>query len=156
MLRPLIPLAALLLFGAFAGAQDASPATKSGLRVLLVGQDPAAPKLPFADMAKERTLRLYRERTAAWEALLRYHFENVRVVHGEDYAIEMSNDADVTIFDCRPKALTPRVDEKDPRTGERIYKAATYLPESFDRPALMIAENSPLIGEPIGLKLDWL
>lgn len=147
MFRRLIPLLAVLCLTAVAHAQ--TEAEKNDLEVLFVGNDPEAPKVPFADLAKPRTYALYRERTAAFEALLRVHFENVRIVHGADYTADMSDDFDVTIFDTRPKALTQAV-------REPVYKAATYLPESFDRPALMIADNSPRIGEPMGLKLDWL
>ena len=126
-----------------------------GLRVLLVGHDPAAPQVPFTDMAKERTYRLYRERTAAFEALLRYHFADVRVVYAGDYSPEMSDDVDVTVFDARPKQRAAD-GEADGDGASSSYRPPSYLPASFDRPALMIAETSPLIGEPLGLKLDWL
>ena len=129
---------------------------RTDLRVLFVGQDPAALKVMFSNMAVERTRKLYRERTPAWEALLRYHFKNVTVVYGDDYRVEMSDAADVTIFDVPPKALSEAKRGTDPVTGEPTYQAATYLPESFDRPAIMIAANAPRIGEPLGLKLDWL
>ncbi len=139
------------LAGAFAqgAATDASTTPRDTLRVLLVGHDPASPKVPFRQLAKERTFRLYRERTAAFEALLRYHFENVEVVYGEDYVPAMSETADVTIFDCRPKALKEVV--REPK-----YRPAEYLPSDFDSPAILIAENSPWIGEPVGSKFDWL
>lgn len=126
-------------------AQEETP---KPLRVLLVGHNPDAPKVVFPQLAKPRTKRLYRERTAAWEALLRYHFEHVQVVHGNDYKTAMSEAVDVTIFDCRPKPL--------PAPNKTKSGRPLALPESFDRPAILIAENAPLIGEPIGLKLDWL
>ncbi|HPF12777.1 MAG: hypothetical protein H6830_06755 [Planctomycetes bacterium] len=137
---------------------QASPqaATKSSLRVLLVSHNPEAPQVPFADMATERTWELYRERAAAWKALLDQHFESVRLVYGPDYTADMSNAVDVTLFDARPKPLRPSGTVLDPITGQETYQPAQYLPDDFDRPALMIAENSPLIGEPLGLKLDWL
>ena len=139
---------ALLTLSAIAPTQSGAPPhrTDDDLRVLLVGHDPAAPQLVFRQLAKQRTFALYRERTAAWEALLRYHFANVTVVHGADYRVSMSDDVDVTIFDARPPLLgTPGESQRPP-----------YLPASFDRPAVLISENAPLIGEPIGLKLDWL
>ena len=148
MLRYLTPFAATLL--AAVALEQAEPAqADQGLRVLLVGHDPEAPQVMFRQLAKPRTFRLYRERTAAWESLLRYHFEHVKVVYGKDYEVAMSDDFDVTIFDARPKELTSA--QRQPQ-----YRPASYLPESFDRPAILIAENSPRIGEPIGLKLDWL
>lgn len=137
-------------------AQDA-PA-QSDLKILFVGHDPEAPQRPFSGAFDEnrRMKQLYAERTPAFEKFLRGRFKRVRVVLSADYAVAMSNDADVTIFDARPKVLTPGVNEVDPATGQRVYKPASYLPMDFDRPALTIAENSPRIGEPLGLKLDWL
>lgn len=110
----------------------------------------------FADLGTPRTVELYRERTAAFESFLRERFENVTVVYGSDYTVELSDQVDVTIFDNRPKELKPAKREQNPETGELDYQPAEYLPLSFNRPALMIAENSPRIGEPLGLKLDWL
>ena len=162
-IRPALFLS-FLLMAVFAAAQErplATPESAPGsvpaeLRVLLVGHDPAQPKVVFRQLAEERTFRLYRERTAAWEALLRYHFAHVTVVHGDDYRVEMSDDVDVTVFDCRPAQLAAARRVKDPETGATVHHRASYLPDSFDRPAVLIAENAPLIGEPIGLKLDWL
>lgn len=142
--------------GQSAGAPSSSQAGATDLRVLFVGQDPENLKVMFSDMAVPRTHQLYRERTAAWEALLRYHFAHVTVVHGEEYRVEMSDAVDVTIFDVPPKELTKAQRGKDSVTGKSFYKAASYLPESFDRPAILIGANAPRIGEPIGLKLDWL
>ncbi|MFT4511494.1 MAG: hypothetical protein ACI89X_004157 [Planctomycetota bacterium] len=155
-------LTALLLSASFAGAQapaaslTPASAAREDLRVLFVGQDPANLKVMFSDMAVERTHQLHRERTAAWESLLRYHFKNVTVVHGEDYRVAMSDDVDVTVFDVPPKTLTAAERGVDPDTGKPTYQSATYLPESFDRPAIMIGASAPRIGEPLGLKLDWL
>ena len=162
--RPLLlpALAAVTLLAA-AGAQEASshtseasPRAKSALRVLYVGDDPAAPKIMFADSADERTKELHSERTPAFTRFLGERFEHVTVVFGDDYSVGLSDAVDVTIFDTRPKALTESVRGTDPDTGESTYKPATYLPESFDRPAITISANSPTIGEPLGLKLDWL
>ena len=129
---------------------------KSDLRVLLVSHDPANVRVPFADMNDERTVALYAERGKLFEAMLNEHFKSVRLVHGGDYTTAMSDGVDVTLFDCRPKALSQAERGTDPVTGESTYKPAEYLPKSFDRPAMMIAENSPTMGEPLGLKLDWL
>ena len=148
----------LVLIAAILGGTataDGPPKSKSALRVLFVGHDPESPQI-VSSSAIGRTRDLYEERTADFENFLRQRFRSVRVVYGEDYSVEMSDRADVTIFDCRPKALTPARNEVDKTTGETIYEPATYLPVSFDRPALMISAASPLIGEPLGLKLDWL
>ena len=158
MLNRFVALIVLsLLAGPAAAAEGPQGKTAAReLRVLFVGQDPKAPVAPFADLAKPRTYALLRERTAAFEALLRYHFKDVRVVHGADYTAEMSADVDVTVFDALPKALIATRREKNPTTGAVDYRPAAYLPASFDRPALMISHVSPRIGEPLGLKLDWM
>ncbi len=153
-------LAAATLLTA-AAAQDTATApqgtsAKSDLRVLYVGDNPEAPKIMFADSADARTKELYSERTPAFAAFLGERFEHVTVVFGDDYTTELSDAVDVTIFDTRPKALAEAVRGTDPVTGESLYTPASYLPESFDRPAITIAANSPTIGEPLGLKLDWL
>lgn len=159
MIQRLIALTILLASTATAWGEEAVPAdgaNDKGLRILFVGQDPAEPKPPFAHLTKPRTLALFRERTAAFEALLRYHFTDVRVIHGADYKAAMSDDADVTVFDTRPTPLTKAERGKDPKTGEPTYRPPTYLPETFDRPALMISHNSAQIGESLRLKLDWM
>ncbi len=132
------------------------PGAKRDLRVLLVSHDPANVRVPFADMADERTTELYAERAELFEDLLNQHFNHVRMVYGANYTADLSAAVDVTLFDCRPKVMEASKRSKDPETGEMNYRPASYLPANFDRPALMIAENSPTIGEPLGLKLDWL
>lgn len=140
-------LAGLFTLAPVAAAQDAS--TKSDLRILLVGHDPDAPRITFPDMGDERSRDLYAERTDAFRDLLRAHFETVEVVFGGAYEPSMSDDVDVTLFDCVPDRLPV------PKTGE-LDARPSCLPHDFSRPALMIAENSSLIGEPLGSKLDWL
>lgn len=121
---------------------------KSKLKVLFVGHDPDNLN-PGLGASKLRS-KLYKERTATFTSFLRERFQNVEVVFGADYTSELSKSVDVTIFDARPKPLTEAIRSDD------IYTPATYLPLDFDRPALLIAGNSPEIGEGIGLKLDWL
>ena len=136
-------------------AAQVAPA-KSELEILFVGHDPKAPQRPFGSAfdGNDRLKQLYMERTQSFTKFLRSRFEKVRVVLAAEYRVEMSNEVDVTIFDARPKPLTKQTNRVDPKTGQRV--PASYLPRSFDRPALTIAENSPRIGEPLGLKLDWL
>ncbi len=149
-MQRLLPVALLaVLCAPLASAQDAKP-DAAPLRVLFVGHDPSDRKIPFADMAEPRTYQLYRERTSAFESLLRYHFEDVRVVYGKDYEVSMSDDVDVTIFDTLPNPL------HDPERDRGAPRQNSYLPETFSRPALTISMNSARIGEPIGLKHDWL
>ena len=64
-------------------------------------------------------------------------------MHANDYDAAMSQAVDVTVFDAQPHRDLDRVQEP-------------VLPRDFDRPVLMIAENSPRVGKPLGLKLDWL
>lgn len=135
-------LASLVLTGAVVAQETPS--------VLFVGHDPANPQIMFADMADARTEALHRERTAAWEALLRYHFQEVRVVYAPDYEQSMSDAFDVTIFDATPKALTEAV------RSPNGYTPPSFLTEDFDRPAVTIAGISDRIGASLGLKLDWL
>lgn len=149
LLLPLLLASALC--AAPPGGDDAS-----ALSVLFVGHDPASPHISFPDMAVERTHELYAERTPAFDAFLRAHFDEVRVVHAADYTTEMSDAVDVTIFDTPPTAIEEAGWRTDALTGQEVYSKAVHLPQGFDRPALMIGEASPRIGEGIGLKLDWL
>ncbi len=158
-----LPMLAVATLLTAAAAQDSSqdsapdtPRAKSELRVLYVGDNPESPKIYFADSADARTKQLYSERTPAFTAFLGERFEHVTVVFGDDYTTDLSDAVDVTIFDTRPRALSKAVRGVDPETGQSTYVAATYLPQSFDRPAITISANSPTIGEPLGLKLDWL
>jgi hypothetical protein len=138
ILRSIALLACLVVSGPTAVALQAAAEKdlqKSALRVLLVAHDPESPQVSFPDLATERTHALYSERRDAFAKLLREHFQDVRVVLADDYRAGMSDDVDVTVFDARP---------------------ARELDRSFSRPALMIGEASPRIGERLGLKLDWL
>ena len=142
-------------------AQPAAPAgpaptAKSKLRVLLVSHDPQDPKVPFPQMATERTYALYRERAAAFEKFLREHFEHVQLVYGADYERSMSDAVDVTVFDARPTPIKEAVRQVDDAGRVVSYRPEQYLPTDFDRPALLISENSARIGEGLQLKLDWL
>jgi hypothetical protein len=154
LLRTALYLFAVLMVAPLGVCQETS--SKSDLRVLLVSHDPANIRVPFADMEDERTVALYAERAELFETLLREHFTHVKMVYGGAYTASMSDEVDVTLFDSRPKELIKSKRVKDPVSGEMDYRLAEYLPRNFDRPALMIAESSPTIGEPLGLKLDWL
>ncbi len=137
-------------------AQASSPQIeKSELRILFVGQDPDDPQVPFRSLATERTYELFRERTAAFEELLREHFQSVRVVHGADYEPALSEAVDVTIFDAIPPDHRPDSSAHDALPSQQI-RWGNYLPRDFNRPALMISHVSARIGEDLELKLDWL
>lgn len=149
MLRSLALLACLTASPAAASAPPPL-AQKSDLRVLLVTHDPESPRVPIPSIATDRTHELYRERGPAFEAFLREHFEHVEAVVGMDYREEMSEGVDVTVFDSPPL----RTDDFGGSSGPTVRERT--LNRNFSRPALMIGYASPRIGEPIGLKLDWL
>ena len=123
---------------------------KSQLKVLYVGGS--------ADIETVDSLELQESieaRMASFEEMLKEYFETVKVVEGMDYAIEMSNDYDVTIFDGWIKELAPARRVYDEAGNLVDYASASYLPESFDRPAVMVAEMGETLGRSIGLKTDW-
>lgn len=137
--------ALLLITPTTRASQTAEAREKSDLRILLVSHDPKAVQPPFSGMEDERSLALYAERAELFGELFGEHFENVKVVYGGQYEPSMSDDADVTVFDARPNKLEiPGAEGRN------------YLPLDFDRATLMISENSPLIGEALGSKMDWL
>ncbi|MEM7165009.1 MAG: hypothetical protein AAF581_06060 [Planctomycetota bacterium] len=152
----LLAVLALSTSATFAQEPTAAPLAKSKLRILLVGHDPAAPTIRFADADDERVVTLYKERTSAFTELLRARFEQVAVVYAADYRAEQSDQMDVTVFDALPKPLQPAKRGTDPETGERFYEPAVYLPKSFDRATLMVGQIAPAMSDGLGLKLDWL
>lgn len=126
---------------------------KQNLRVLYVGgsgdhahsarlKDKAAPE----DVAA---------RMAAFTELLNSHFTTVKAVNGSDYTSAMSADYDVTIFDGMPKPIKDRKYVKDENGKVVDYQPAEYLPESFDRAAICIADISEALCRPLGIKNDW-
>jgi len=114
--------------------------TKSPLRVLLVGHNPAHPQPAAPGQMDERKWELYRERTPAFTQFLKQHFDSVTTVYAADYDSEQSAAADVTLFDAKPTSP----------------QGANALPLDFSHPAVLIGEASPAIGATIGLKFDWL
>lgn len=47
------------------------------------------------------------ERTASFEKMLKQYFKTVGVVQGKDYAPDMSDNYDVTVFDGKLRELEP-------------------------------------------------
>ena len=95
------------------------------------------------------------ERTASFEKMLKQYFKTVGVVQGKDYAPDMSDNYDVTVFDGKLRELEPErlVRGEGGQILERV--APRYLPEDFDRPAVMLVEMGETLGRRIGLKTDW-
>ena len=92
---------------------------------------------------------------ASFEKMLKQYFKQVMVIRAEDYRASLSDDYDVTIMDGRPREIEPEVRKTDAAGRIVEYKRPGYLPYEFDRPMLMIAEMSSLLGSRIGLKTDW-
>lgn len=136
----------------YIGAQ--AQVKKSDVSVLYVGgsadMDAVGEKVDSAELR-----RSVAERTASFEKMLKDYFKTVKAVDGADYAVEMSDDYDVTIFDGRLPVLTERKMEYDGEGNVVDYTPAGYLPETFDRPAVLLAEMGETLGRSIGLKTDW-
>ena len=88
-----------------------------------------------------------KERMAHFTKFLKKNFTNVKSIEGKDYTPEMSAAYDVTVFDGR----TVPFRKGDRMKGERD----SYLPESFDRAAVMIGHMSEDLGRSLGNKNDW-
>ena len=93
-------------------------------------------------------------RMASFEAFLNEKFTAVKVVRGDDYAPEMSNDYDVTIFDGRPPVIEPARQGYD-RRGNSLFSRARLLPYDFDRACITIASMGEVVTRAIGTKNDW-
>lgn len=136
----------------YIGAQ--AQVKKSDVSVLYVGgsadMDAVGEKVDSAELR-----RSVAERTASFEKMLKDYFKTVKAVDGADYAVEMSDDYDVTIFDGRLPVLTERKMEYDGEGNVVDYTPAGYLPVTFDRPAVLLAEMGETLGRSIGLKTDW-
>lgn len=85
-------------------------------------------------------------REASFKALLESHFNNVKCIDAKDYNWKMSDGYDVTIMDGRPAKLSE---------GRGKYDRAQYIPVSFSRPMITIAEQGEFIGQYVGSKNDW-
>jgi hypothetical protein len=125
----------------------------SDLTVLYVGLDPEQPVpdklVRYAGAHTERQRELFAERTPAFMAFLKEHFEKVGFVSGDDYEATLSNDYDVTIFDTQPKVLSE---------GAAGSHQRMRLPDGFDRPSIMIGEVGPFVLGRFGFgyKIDHL
>ena len=129
-------------------------AQKSSLKILYVGGSPDLDT--FVSRVDSLVLQQsIKERTASFEGMLKAYFETVKVVDAKDYEPEMSDRYDVTIFDGKLRERAPEKIEKD-ASGRIVSKiAASYLPENFNRPAVMLAEMGETLGRRLGLKNDW-
>lgn len=136
---------------------------KEDVRVLFVGFDPQMPmpgdiennsKINGA-MSPERFGEDYQTRFAAFENYLKSYFTEVQTVDARNYKVEMSDDYDVTIFDQVIKPWKKEVRETG-KDGKMKYEPAKYLTEDFDHATIFIGHTSPVMGQSVGTKLDWL
>ena len=91
----------------------------------------------------------------AFEKLLKQYFKYVTAIDAKDYQPVLSEDYDVTVMDGLPQPIVPPTMQEDPFGQFYGEKREGYLPQDFDRPMLLIAELSSLIGARLGLKTDW-
>ena len=91
----------------------------------------------------------------AFEKLLKQYFKYVTAIDAKDYQPVLSEDYDVTVMDGLPQPIVPPTMQEDPFGRFYGEKREGYLPQDFDRPMLLIAELSSLIGARLGLKTDW-
>ncbi|MCV6606436.1 MAG: hypothetical protein OIF34_14130, partial [Porticoccaceae bacterium] len=153
-----IMLSALLLTGASMTFAD----DKSALKVLYVGKNPE--KVTFDNLMAydkqspfaRRKVVLGKSRLPSFKAFLSKHFESVDVVYSADYSESMSDNYQVTIFGNVPRAVKEKVLEMDEKTGKvKRFEPPEYLSRDFDNAAILLAEVSPLIAEPLEYKMDW-
>lgn len=135
-------------------------ADKADLKILYVGDNPETIQLSEMDKMSpnaDRVLALKKSRLPAFKKFLTENFTTVDVVFGENYKENMSDNYQVTIFDALPNPIKERVLEQDEKTGRTLkYEPAVYLSSEFDNAAIVIADVSPRIGEPLEYKMDWL
>lgn len=125
---------------------------KVDLKVLYVGGNPDLNS--YGDMPADTIKASVKSRMESFETFLNEKFTEVKVVLGDDYSPEMSNDYDVTVFDGRPKPIERRHLEYD-EEGNQLYKPDRYMPYGFDRASVTIGSTSESIALPIGCKNDW-
>lgn len=135
---------------------------KQDVSVLYVGFDPS---IPFPEelinsvtqnggMTPERFREDYKTRLPEFKKYLQDYFEVVKTIDARNYKTEMSADYDVTIFDQTIEPWKPKVSEMV--DGNMKYEPAKYLTEDFDHATIFIGHTSPVMGQSVGTKLDWL
>lgn len=128
---------------------------KSDLRILYVGGSADVATGFGANPKPEIVQKSTAERIAAFEQMLNQYFQIVKIIDAKDYVPTMSEEYDVTIFDGKPRELMPGVRKTDAQGRVVKYVQPEYLPQTFDRPAIMLAEMGETLGRSIGLKTDW-
>ena len=146
----LLGLLFLLCFDLQAGIR------KSKLKVLYVGgSSDVYANINRGKVDSALLLEGAKKRTVAFEKLLKQYFKYVTAIDAKDYQPVLSEDYDVTVMDGLPQPIVPPTTQEDPFGRFYGEKREGYLPQDFDRPMLLIAELSSLIGTRLGLKTDW-
>jgi hypothetical protein len=114
------------------------------LLCLLAGPLPAAD--PKIDLAVLYAGSVDSARTDDFVALLARHFRRVGTTAYTTFRSEEAHGWDVVLLDCEihPTAETIGL-EKQPS-----------LPVAYDRPTVLIGGGGAMVGDRLGLKLDWL
>ena len=129
---------------------------KSKLKVLYVGgSSDVYANINRGKVDSALLLEGAKKRTVAFEKLLKQYFKYVTAIDAKDYQPVLSEDYDVTVMDGLPQPIVPPTTQEDPFGRFYGEKREGYLPQDFDRPMLLIAELSSLIGTRLGLKTDW-
>ena len=153
IMKNLFCLCILLLIGSMQMSRASDKIEKQPLKVLYVGGSADIQVLNETISDSTALRKSIADRTAAFGEMLRQYFQTVKVVAAEDWTPEMSRAYDVTVMDGRPKAIKPAWQEKDASGKVIAYHSAVYLPESFDRPMVTIAEVGNTVGRGIGAAL---
>ncbi len=124
------------------------------LKVLYVGGQPDVETMGGRTHSAEESENSILERMASFETFLKSKFTVVEVIRGKNYAPEMSDTFDVTIFDGHIPVIEQAFRGYD-INGNQVYNRARMLPYDFNRAAITIASMSEVITRAIGSKNDW-
>lgn len=127
---------------------------KSDLRVLYVGGSANADRYSVKtdDPAYQKSVE---ERMKSFKEMLEQYFTSVKVINASDYTSALSEEYDVTVMDGTPKAILPKLVEKDDKGEVTKYLLPGYYPEDYSCPTVTIGELGEVLGRRIGLKTDW-
>lgn len=142
---------AIMLIVFVLGFQEKSSAknAKYPLKVLFVGYDVNRMPQEFREGLDEFTAK-DSVRMPAFKALLNNYFTEVKTIDCRDWKPEDSKPFDVTVFDYR----TTPIEKEGNEDGKNAQKY--YLPDDFSKPVIFIGGTADIMGQSIGLKLDWL
>ncbi len=141
-MKQLFTIIITLLFALNLNAQN-----KQDIKVLYVSGT--------SDWQENNSAEEIEKRAKSFEEYLKNYFTVVKVIDSKLYTSNMSADVDVTIFDGRLDNTTPNTCTRDEKGGIKDFYKSKSLPESFNYPAILIADNGENIGRGIGTKTDW-